>query len=122
MKQFRHWLVKNFVLDYQLTLFNTTYNAPRASRIIFPLFVITGTLNCFNDDWPTPTPLIWCLYFLVALSLYFGFMYFKYFPVTWLELDDWQKYQYGALKPDKLTKEQYLEWLDICEEIIKNQN
>ena len=101
MKQFRHWLVKNFVLDYQLTLFNTTYNAPRASRIIFPLFVITGTLNCFNDDWPTPTPLIWCMYFLV---------------------DDWQKYQYGALKPDKLTKEQYLEWLDICEEIIKNQN
>ena len=122
MKKIRHWLVKNFVLDYYLTIFNIKYNAPRASRIIFPLFVITGMLICFNDDWPTPTIPIWIMYILVTLSLYFGFMHFKIFPVTWIELDDLQKYQYGYVKSDKLTKEQYLEWLYICEEIIKNQN
>ena len=118
----RHWLVKNFVLDYELNLFGKQYNAPRASRIIFPLFVITGILNCLNDDWPTPTILISIFYLLTTISLYFGFMHFKIFPVTWIELDDLQKYQYGMVKSDKLTKEQYMEWLAICEEIIKNQD
>lgn len=117
----RNWLVKNFVLDYQLTLFSTTYNAPRASRIIFPLFIITGILTCFNPNWPVPTIPIWVCYFLTLLSLFFGFIYFHIIPVEWEELDLWQKYQYGALKPHDLTKKQYMEWLDICEIILKNQ-
>jgi len=115
----RNWLVKNFVLDYQLKLFNTIYNAPRASRIIFPLFVITGILICFNSDWPIPTIPIWICYFLDLLSLFFGFIYFHIIPVEWEELDNYQKYQYGCLKAENLTKAQLQEFL-ILYEYYKN--
>jgi hypothetical protein len=109
----RKWLVKNFVLDYQHKLFGKMWNAPRASRIIFPLFVITGFLTARNLDWPEPTPLIWFMYLLCAISLYFGFVHFQIFPVKWEELDEFQKYQYGFLKQDTMTSEQYIEWLEI---------
>ena len=112
----RKFLVRNFVLDYQIKLFGKLYNAPRASRIIFPIFVITGLANCFNDDYPTPTPFIWFLYFLVALSLFFGFVYFRLCPVKFNELDDFQKLQYGSAPFAKLTKEERKEWEKIIKE------
>ena len=73
----RKWLVKNFVLDYMISIFGKTYNAPRASRIIFPAFVITGIANILNDNWPTPTLFVWVMYLLTASALFFGFVYFK---------------------------------------------
>jgi len=106
----RKFLVKNFVLDYRANIFGKYYNAPRASRIIFPLFVITGLANAFNDNFPTPTPVIWVLYFLVALSLYFGFVYFRFNTVKFEELDDFQKLQYGYAFFVNLTSEQRKEW------------
>ena len=107
----RKFLVKNFVLDYQIKLFGKQYNAPRASRIIFPLFVLTGIANCLNDNFPTPTILIWILYGLIALSLFFGFFYFsKISPVKFSELDDLQKLQYGFIAFERLTKEEINEW------------
>lgn len=115
MKQLRQFLVKNFVLDYTFNLFGKIYNAPRASRIIFPLFVITGIANILNDDFPTPNGLVWFLYFLVALALFFGFVYFRLFPAKWEELDDFQKYQYGIFK--KLTPKQHKEWIKIYEKL-----
>jgi hypothetical protein len=115
----RKWLVKNFVLDYFFTLFGTTFNAPRASRIIFPTFVITGLLVSTNPDWPTPTPLIWIMYFLCTVVLFFGFIYFKLYPAKWEELDELQKYQYGEFKYNELSSYQKIEWKRIYEKLLQ---
>ena len=113
----RKFLVKNFVLDYQIRLFGKCYNAPRASRIIFPLFVITGMANALNDNFPTPTTLIWILYALTALALFFGFVYFHIYPVKFSELDNYQKLLYGFFAFERLTKDEIKEW-----EAIKKEN
>jgi hypothetical protein len=118
----RKFLVKNFVLDYQIKLFGKCYNAPRASRIIFPLFVITGMANALNYDFPTPTTLIWFLYALTALALFFGFIYFHIFPVKFSELDNYQKLLYGSFAFDKLTKKEIKEFEKIKKKYLLNNN
>ena len=115
----RKWLVKNFVLDYMVSIFGKKYNAPRASRIIYPVFVITGIANVFNDNWPTPTLFVWFMYLLTATSLFFGFVYFRFFPVKWEELDEFQKFQYGHFPYANLTTKQYQEWITIREKYNK---
>jgi hypothetical protein len=115
----RKWLVKNFVLDYMVSIFGKKYNAPRASRIIYPVFVITGIANVFNDNWPTPTLFVWFMYLLTATSLFFGFVYFRFFPVKWGELDEFQKFQYGHFPYANLTTKQYQEWITIREKYNK---
>lgn len=112
----RKLIVKNFALDYMFNFFGTTYNAPRASRIIFPLFFITGLLNAFNEDWPNPTFLIWVIYLLDAIAVFFGFIYFHIYPVRWEELDNFQKFQFGLFKFDDLTKAQRNEFYKIEKE------
>ena len=112
----RKFLVKNFVLDYKIKFFGKCYNAPRASRIIFPLFVITGTANALNDNFPTPTTLIWVLYALTVLALFFGFVYFHTYPVKFLELDNYQKLLYGFVAFERLTKDEIKEWEEIRKE------
>jgi hypothetical protein len=114
----RKWLVKNFVLDYMITLFGETYNAPRASRIIFPIFIITGILVATNPNWPNPTILIWFMYFVTAISLFFGFIYFRLYPVKWEELDEFQKFQYGFFNGETLSSEQFIEWIKIKNKFI----
>jgi hypothetical protein len=111
----RKWLVKNFVLDYMINIFGKTYNAPRASRIIYPVFVITGIANILNDNWPTPNLFVWVMYLITLLVLFFGFVYFRLSPVQWDELDEFQKFQYGSVKNDSLTVEQRKEWIKIFE-------
>jgi hypothetical protein len=112
----RKFLVKNFVLDYQINLFGTKYNAPRASRIIYPLFLITGLANGLNNNFPTPTPFIWFMYFVTALALFFGFVYFRYFPAKFSELDKRQKLQYGFFTLEGLTPKEIEEWWRIRNE------
>lgn len=116
----RKFLVKNFVLDYQGNYFGWRFNAPRASRVIYPLMVITGFFSVTNPDWPTPTPLVWVLYALLATALFFGFIYFRIYPAKWEELDHHQKFQYGIFKANELTKEQYEEWLEISNDLYSN--
>jgi hypothetical protein len=118
----RKFLVKNFVLDYQIRLFGKCYNAPRASRIIFPLFVITGMANALNDNFPTPTTLIWVLYALTALALFFGFVYFSIKPVKFSELDNYQKLLYGFVAFERLTKKEIKEWEEIRKEYELTSN
>jgi hypothetical protein len=117
MKKIRKLLVRNFVLDYTVNLFGKRYNAPRASRIIYPLMAITGWFAVTNPDYPTPTFLVWVLYALLATSLFFGFVYFRFYPVKWEELDKFQKFQYGFFPYANLTTLQYQEWITICSEM-----
>lgn len=121
MKAIRQFIVKHFALDYMsrtFIFFGAYRSAPRASRIIYPLMVITGFISVTNPDWPNPTFIIWMLYGLLAISLFLGFVYFKFFPVKWEELDNFQKYQYGLLKADELTYKQFAEWHDLLDEIM----
>jgi hypothetical protein len=109
----REFLVKNFVLDYRIKLFGKCYNAPRASRIIFPLFIITGVANILNENFPTPNLFVWVMYALTAMAIFFGFVYFHIYPVKFSELDKYQKYLYGFIAPEKLTFDEYNEWKQI---------
>ena len=118
MKKIRQFLVRNFVLDYTFKLFGVQRNAPRASRIIYPLMAITGYFSATNPDYPTPTLFIWVLYALLTAALFFGFIYFRISAVKWEELDEFQKFQYGSVKNDSLTKEQRKEWLLITKKYI----
>lgn len=114
--EIRAFLVKHFVLDYILTIFGHKFNPPRASRIIFPCFIVTGWFCSTNDNYPTPYLGLWILYFLTAIVLYLGFVHFLIFKVKYSELDKFQKFQYGRHKPEKLTVMEYAEWLEICNE------
>jgi hypothetical protein len=49
------------------------------------------------------------------LVLFFGFVYFRFFPVKWEELDEFQKLQYGSFNNHKLTTDQLAEWTKIFE-------
>ena len=115
----RKLLVKHFVLDYSIRLFNQTWNAPRASRIIYPVFVATGIQIAINPNYPTPDLMLWISYFITATVLFFGFVYFRIKPAQFTELDNDQKRQYGYFKPDTLSPSEYEEWLNICSEYNK---
>lgn len=115
----RHLIVKFFALDYLYNIFGWRLNGARAGTIILPLFCITGILLAFfTPDYPTPTPLLWFVYWLDALVLFFGFVYFRFYPVKWEELDNSQKLQLGA--KGNLTDEQEKEWAKILFFYTKN--
>lgn len=113
----RKFLVKHFVLDYTAKIFGWQSNAPRASRIIYPLVVLSGFFSVTNPEWPNPTPLVWILYSLLTTSLFFGFVYFRFYPAKWEELDKFQKFQYGVFKQDELSISQLKEWKRIVKEL-----
>jgi len=115
----RKWLVKNFVLDYMINIFGKTFNAPRASRIIFPVFIMTGISNILNENYPTPNLFVWFMYLITLTVLFFGFVYFRFNPAKWEELDDYQKYQYGSIKNEELTKDQRAEWIKLFKKYNK---
>jgi len=104
----RKLLIEHFVLGYFFRIFGKLYNAPRASRVIFPLMVLTGYLNI------EPSPLSWVVGGITCIALYLGFIHFSFFPVKWEELDVLQKLQYGLVKP--LSDTQRDEWLAIYKE------
>lgn len=110
----RKFLVKHFVLDYWFTIFGKRFNAVRASRIIFPLMVLTGYVHTFHES-----PLSWALVGLTFVSLYFGFVHFRFWPAKWDELDEIQKFQYGVHKQKDLTPAQFKEWTTIYEKLVK---
>lgn len=124
--EFRKFAIKNFVLGYSVKMFGKYWNYPRASRITFPVFVLTGFLSVTNPDWPNPTFLIWMLYVCTTLCLWlgfpklwlwFGYGYFNMYPIKFKELDKLQKYQYGNFYKENMTTEEYNEWKMIYNEI-----
>lgn len=107
----RKFLVKHFVLDYWFILFGRRFSAPRASRIIYPLMLLTGSLVAVNPNYPKPDFCLWLLYLTTATALFFGFIYFRIKPAKWDELDESQKFQYGYFHDAIMSEKQYKEWL-----------
>jgi len=116
----RLFIVRQFALNYLIKIFGIGpwRTGLRCTRIIFPLVAITGYFWVTSPDYPNPTALAIVLFILMCISLFIGFIYFRIWPVKWEELDDFQKYQYGYIKEEKLTPEQYIEWLRILDELI----
>lgn len=107
----RKFIVKHFALNYTVKFLGYYWTALRASRIIFPLFTISGLLITYTG-WHILT------YLLAASTLYalfLGFFYFNIWPVKWHELDDNQKLQAGTAISSghstmNLTLEEWEEW------------
>lgn len=76
---------------------------------------LTGYLVATNPNYPIPNLFLGIMYFLCALSLFFGFVYFKIKPAQWKELDETQKIQYGYFLKNMLTDKEYIEWVILIE-------
>jgi hypothetical protein len=88
----RKFLINYFALSYSVKVFGKTVNWVRAANIIFPLFVITGLLMVINDK------IAYCVLPILAISVFYGFVYFEIYPIKETEidlLDDVQKYSYS---------------------------
>jgi hypothetical protein len=114
MKALRKFIVKNFVLFYQFQLFGKTITSLRAPRIIAPSIFI----GLFILSFTTQFYLHLIIFIYLGLLIWIGFSwgglgYFKLFPVKWHELDFMQKYYWGSLNPNKLTEEEYENWVWI---------
>ena len=89
----RKLIVKHFALDCWVKIGKRTFNFTRASRVIFPLFILSG-LATIHEVCQV------FVYSLTVLSLFFGFAYFPIFGgVKYEELNDVQKFQYQLKKP-----------------------
>lgn len=102
----RKLIVKYFALSYRLNILGAKFNMLRASSIISPIFILTGVLH-YNEiyyTWP-----------LLLVVLFYGFVYFRFYPVKWNELDDYQKYLFGKFNFANLTKNQIVEWKNLTE-------
>lgn len=115
MKKIRLFIVHQFALGYEIRIGKLRMRTVRASRIIAPLFLITGIVLATDKN---PDMLQWydiILLSLTGLSLFFGFVYFHIWPVKFEELDDYQKFQFYLHDPLECTKEQRDEVLKLME-------
>lgn len=109
----RKLIVKNFALSYSYKFLNKEYSSLRASRIIFPLFLLMGTVKVcdYSNGIENMSVLFTVSLALTVVSLYLGFFYFNSYPVKWGELDDDQKWQYGIFVKSLQTKNSYfVDW------------
>lgn len=102
---FRKFIIRNFALDYITPIGNFV----RAANWIFPGFVSMGIFSVAlkNDFWLH----ISMIYTLIAV--FFGFIYFRIFPIKESEYDllsETQKYAYdfyynrNPKEPEKMDK------------------
>jgi hypothetical protein len=110
----RNLIVKNFALDYWVVIFGKTYNYTRSARIIYPLFV----LSYLSQD----TIFQWLAYATTITALFFGFIYFRIKPLTGDDfdyMDETQRVQFGIKAPEKLSPQQFKEYLILRNTLTK---
>jgi hypothetical protein len=81
-----------------------TWNTPRCSKYIYGIILYGGLL--WSDQFSDEFNLVWFNYVylvILALALFFGFLYFRIDPAKWEEMDEEQKYQYGKLIEEGLN-------------------
>lgn len=89
----RKLVIKFFALDYIVRIFGSTYNWTRSANIIFPLFILAGM--CLLSELYVLLYIILCL---IAVAVFFGFIYFQLFPLTEKDrkyFDDVQRWQFN---------------------------
>ena len=111
----RKVLINYFALSYSVKLFGKTVNWVRAANVIFPLFVITGLFMIIN------TTIAYCILPLLAISVFYGFVYFEIYPIKETEidlLDNVQKYLYSVYYNKNNTQQVYNSLLPLLTNII----
>lgn len=89
----RKFVIKFFALDYIVRVFGSTYNWTRSANIIFPLFILAGM--CLLSELYV---LLYIMLCLIAVAVFFGFVYFQLFPLTENDrkyFDDVQRWQFN---------------------------
>lgn len=89
----RKLVIKFFALDYIVRVFGSTYNWTRSANIIFPLFILAGM--CLLSELYVLLCIMVCL---IAIAVFFGFIYFQLFPLTENDrkyFDDVQRWQFN---------------------------
>nr|DAR97509.1 MAG TPA: hypothetical protein [Caudoviricetes sp.] len=89
----RKLVIKFFALDYIVRVFGSTYNWTRSANIIFPLFILVGM--CLLSELYV---LLYIMLCLIAVAVFFGFVYFQLFPLTEKDrkyFDDVQRWQFN---------------------------
>lgn len=89
----RKLVIKFFALDYIVSVFGSTYNWTRSANIIFPLFILAGM--CLLSELYV---LLYIMLCLIAVAVFFGFIYFQLFPLTEKDrkyFDDVQRWQFN---------------------------
>lgn len=89
----RKLVIKFFALDYIVRVFGSTYNWTRGANIIFPLFILAGM--CLLSELYV---LLYIMLCLIAVAVFFGFIYFQLFPLTEKDrkyFDDVQRWQFN---------------------------
>ena len=89
----RKLVIKFFALDYIVRVFGSTYNWTRSANIIFPLFILAGM--CLLSELYV---LLYIMLCLIAVAVFFGFIYFQLFPLAEKDrkyFDDVQRWQFN---------------------------
>ena len=89
----RKLVIKFFAFDYIVRVFGSTYNWTRSANIIFPLFILAGM--CLLSELYV---LLYIMLCLIAVAVFFGFIYFQLFPLTEKDrkyFDDVQRWQFN---------------------------
>lgn len=89
----RKLIIKFFALNYIVRVFGSTYNWTRGANIIFPLFILAGM--CLLSELYVLLCIMVCL---IAIAVFFGFIYFQLFPLTENDrkyFDDVQRWQFN---------------------------
>lgn len=112
----RKFIIKHFVGDYYFKIFGRSFNHVRAAVIIFPLMLLMALLL---DDWDYPyvgTLDDILILALVGIAMSISFVYLRFYPAKWREMDTYQKWQYG-FHHNKLSPRQSRTWININKKI-----
>ncbi len=77
----RKQVIKFFALDYKVFIFGRVVSWTRSANIIFPLMLLSGGLTIDEN------PLQFIAYSLLAIALFFGFVYFRINPLRDTDYD-----------------------------------
>lgn len=87
----RKQIIKFFAIDYKVFIFGRLVSWTRSANIIFPLFLLCGLLTI--SDNIAAYCLLPIAYSLLAIAVFFGFLYFHLKPLTDSDYDYFDQVQ-----------------------------
>lgn len=97
-KTFRELIVHLFALSYLVKIGKTKFTFLRAANMIAPSFMLVGIAIIKNPNYPEPDLFTIISLILCFTMVFFGFVYFRIYPVERYELDIEQKFFYDEYK------------------------
>ena len=114
----RKQIIKFFALDYTVFMFGRRITWTRSANVIFPLVLLSGYLTM--SDSLLNYCLIPIAYCLLAIALFFGFIYFRIKPLKQADYDYfdevqqyvWNAYHHKATEQPKNYTPQWMFWVN----------